>query len=117
LCACLAVTTLLFADPALAFRCGNKLVKEGMHEQEVIAICGAPESIQHLGYAIRSIDYHSRSTGGWNTSHFPGYGAYAAEVRLTEYIYNFGPRKFMQRLVFEAGVLAEIQKLGRGHSE
>lgn len=110
---------LLMANPAMAFRCGNKLVKEGMHEQEVIAICGQPESIAHLGYAIRSLDYHSREprSGGWSTSFFPGYGRYTVEVRLTEYIYNFGPRKFMQRLVFEAGMLAEIEKLGRGHSE
>jgi len=113
----IVLASLLLAEPAAAFRCGNKLVKDGMHEQEVLAICGEPTSSRHLGYAIRSLDI---ATGrqvrlGWRTSHYPGYGTYAAEVSLTEYVYNLGPRKLMRRLVFEGGFLVTIETLGRGY--
>ena len=36
---------------------------------------------------------------------------------MTEYVYNLGPRKFMRRLVFEGGLLATVEKLGRGYRE
>ena len=35
----LLLAALLLAEPAAAFRCGSKLVKDGMHEQQVIAAC------------------------------------------------------------------------------
>jgi hypothetical protein len=49
--------------------------------------------------------------------HFPGYAHYTEEVALTEYVYNFGPRKFMRRLVFEGGVLIKIETIGYGYRE
>jgi hypothetical protein len=36
---------------------------------------------------------------------------------ITEYVYNLGPRKLMRRLVFEGGLLARIETLGRGYNE
>ena len=110
---------LLAPESAAAFRCGNKLVKEGMHETEIVAICGAPTSIRHLGYAVRLIDYRTGypSLPGMNLSRSPGHVLYPAEVMVTEYIYNLGPRKFMRRLIFEGGLLATIETLGRGYRE
>jgi len=110
---------LLLAESAAAFRCGSKLVIDGMHEQEVLAICGEPASRRHLGYAIRSVAINARHhvAPGWTVSHYPGYGSFAAEVMITEYVYNFGPRKLMRRLVFEGGFLASIETLGRGHNK
>ncbi len=35
----LAAMALLASDPAHALRCGSRLVKEGMYESEVKAIC------------------------------------------------------------------------------
>ena len=110
---------LLAPETAAAFRCGTKLVKEGMHETEIVAICGAPTSKQHLGYAVRLVD---RRTGrpnlpGLTLSSSPANVLYPAEVMVTEYIYNLGPRKFMRRLVFEGGMLATIETLGRGYRE
>ena len=111
------LVALLYAEPAEAFRCGNKLVKEGMHEVEVVAICGEPTSIQQLGYGIRHVEIRSRGYvgPGWTVSRPYGYYGFPQEVRLTEYIYNLGPRKLMRRLVFEGGILAQIETLGRGH--
>jgi len=113
------VATLLLAEPAAAFRCGNKLVSDGMHEAQVIAVCGQPTSIRNLGVALRSYDYHhARYTGpGWTAYTRPGFGSFAAEVVITEYVYNFGPRKLMRRLIFEGGVLATIETIGYGYRE
>jgi hypothetical protein len=93
---------LLLPDTASAFRCGNKLVKEGMHEVEVIAICGEPTTVRSLGYAIRSVEIHDRRlrTPGWAVAR-GSYYSYPVEVLVTEYVYNLGPRKFMRRVLFE----------------
>ncbi len=114
----LFATALLVAEPAAAFRCGSKLVVDGMHEAQVIAACGEPTTRRHLGYAVRSFTYGSGRYGpGWNRSHFPGYGTFSEEVAVTEFVYNFGPRKFMRRLLFEGGILVNIETIGRGYIE
>ena len=116
--ALLAAALLLVADPALAFRCGTKLVRDGMHEQQVIAACGEPTSVRHLGHTIRAYDYRFRLR---NPGHIyyrtPGVGHFATEVIVTELIYNFGPRKLMRRLIFEGNVLVEIESIGYGYVE
>jgi len=119
LIALLLAAALLLPQTAAAFRCGTKLVKDGMHEVEVIAICGEPASKRHLGYAIRSIDVreHRPSVPGWTITRSPGYYSYPTEVMVTEYVYNLGPRKLMRRLVFEGGMLVSVETLGRGYRE
>jgi hypothetical protein len=110
---------LIVASPAHAFRCGNKIVIENMHEQQVRKACGEPTTIRHLGYTVRSfdlIDRHSRSPGV-SIARYPAFGRYTQEVVMTEYVYNFGPRKFMRRLVFEGGVLVSIESIGYGYRE
>ena len=90
-----------------------------MHETEIVAICGAPTSKRHLGYAVRLIDHRTghHNLPGTNLSGSRRHVLYPAEVMVTEYIYNLGPRKFMRRLVFEGGRLARVEKLGRGYTE
>jgi hypothetical protein len=114
----LAVLLLLIADPALAFRCGSKLVRDGMHEQQVIAACGEPTSVRYLGHAIRAYDYRFRLRGDPHTYYrLPGVGHFATEVAITEFVYNFGPRKLMRRLIFEGNILVEIETIGYGYLE
>ena len=110
---------LLLSEPAAAFRCGNKLVKDGMHEFEVVKICGQPASVHHLGYAVRSVNVraHRPTVPGWTISRSSGYYSYPAEVMVTEYIYNLGPQKLMRRLVFEGGFLVSVETMGRGHRD
>ncbi len=114
----MAAVLMFVADPALAFRCGSKLVRDGMHEQQVIAACGEPTSVRHLGHTIRAYDYRFRLR---NPGHIyyrtPGVGHFATEVIVTEFVYNFGPRKLMRRLVFEGNVLVEIETIGYGYLE
>lgn len=109
---------LLFSSgTAYAFRCGNRIVKEDMHEAEVQRACGAPTTMRHIGRALRNVDVPIRRRhGGWTTQHFPGYNL-TQEVIITEYVYNFGPRKLMRRLIFEGGVLVSIESLGYGYRE
>ncbi len=113
----IALLLLLAASPAEAFRCGNRIVKEDMHETQVRRACGAPTTMRHIGRALRHVDSAvERRHGGWTIRRFPGYG-FAQEVIVTEYVYNFGPRKLMRRLVFEGGILVSIESLGYGYRE
>jgi len=113
-----ALLLTLASSPAEAFRCGSKLVKENMHEAQVRRACGAPTTMRHIGRTLRNINAPIRSNhgNGWRTERFPGYG-YSQEVVVTEYVYNFGPRKLMRRLVFEGGILVSIESLGYGYRE
>jgi hypothetical protein len=114
----LLLVAMLAASPAHAFRCKSKIVMDGMHEQQVIAACGQPTTLRHLGYALQAYNFGFRSQypGGISTERsYPGYGGLHQQVILTEYVYNFGPRKFMQRLIFEGGVLVKIESIGYGY--
>lgn len=116
--AAFVVAVTLGSAPAHAFRCGNKIVARDMHEAQVRRACGAPTTMRHIGRTLRNIDipitrHHG---GGWTSRHFPGYG-FVQEVVVTEYVYNFGPRKLMRRLIFEGGVLVSIESLGYGYRE
>jgi len=110
---------LLIAVPAHAFRCGNKLVREDMHEQQVRRACGEPTTVRFMGTAIRNVHIRTRRQliPGVTEERHGRYGYYTQEVVITEYVYNFGPRKFMRRLLFEGGVLVSIEKIGYGYPE
>ena len=109
--------TLFAAEPAEAFRCKNKIVKEEMHEQQVIAICGQPTSQRQIGYAIRGYSGYRRVYPGGISRRSYGYPNLVEEVIVTEYTYNFGPRKLMRRLIFEGGILVRIESIGYGYVE
>ena len=107
----------LAAMPAHAFRCGNKIVIKNMHEEQVLRACGEPTSVRHLGYTIRNVDLRVRRgfSNTLSTRGYSHYGYYTEEVVVTEYVYNFGPRKFMRRLRFEGGILVSIETIGYGY--
>ena len=108
----LACTAMLASDPAHALRCGSRLVKDGMHESEVKAICGKPVSERRLGYVLRS---HIDRTHGLTTTRYYGHGGYYREVLVTELVFNFGPRKLMCKMKFEGGLLVSIETVGYGY--
>lgn len=116
----LILVAMLATSPAHAFRCKSKLVVDGMHEQQVIAACGQPTTIRHIGYTLQAFNfgYRSHYPGGISTGRtYPTYGNLHQQVIVTEYVYNFGPRKFMRRLIFEGGVLVTIESIGYGYLE
>lgn len=113
----LLLVGLMLSDPAHALRCGNKLIIEGMLESEVVAHCGEPTTVRDLGYVVRGFNplRHGRPQGPILFRYGPG--NYFHELQVTEFIYNFGPRKLMRRLRFEGGVLTKVETLGHGYIE
>ena len=77
----------LACDPAFAFRCGNRIIQDGMHEAEVIRLCGEPVSTRSLGYVIRSYSYGTRSLYPGRHPYPAGYGQYHHEVLVTEMLF------------------------------
>ncbi len=111
-------------EPALALRCGHKLVSEGDYIEEVRVRCGDPVAIDT--YTIlreRRILYPGHySLTKLNYPHFDNRANYAAinrsiqvEIIVEEWVYNFGPHRLMRRLHFENGILREIVELGHGY--
>jgi hypothetical protein len=118
LVAAIVIVGLILSDSAHAFRCGTKLVRDGMHEQQVIAVCGQPTTARQIGHTVRAFDYRLYRPRGSDTFYrHPGFGTLATDVVVTEYVYNFGPRKLMRRLIFEGGVLVTIESIGYGYIE
>jgi len=110
-----AVLLLGFADAAFAFRCGSRVVQEGMHQWEVVEICGEPVSTRHIGLVVRA--YDPRRHNGRDTYIYSnGYRYYNEEVEVVEMIFNFGPRRLMRKLKFEGGILASIRTMGYGYA-
>lgn len=121
--AAMALLLLFFAAAADAFHCGRKLVLEDMHEAAVRSICGEPSSIRHLGHTVRGtisplqeydrrrLDLRDRLASNQFVEEV------VEEVDITRFTYNFGPRRFMQRLVFDGGILMKIESLGFGYRD
>lgn len=112
------ILCLTIANPAEAFRCKSRIIKDGMHQAEVIRLCGQPVSIRDLGYVVRSYSAGGRrgQLNGqtvWRNRNFPG--NYLQEVLRTEMLFNFGPRKLMRHVVFEGGLLTSIRTMGYGY--
>lgn len=107
---------LLASDPAHALRCGQRLVKDGMYEEQVVELCGEPVSRRHLGYVLRPYIV-KRPAGilGHSTRHV--YGGFHEELLVTELVFNFGPRKLMRVMRFEGGRLTSIRTMGYGYRE
>lgn len=116
----IAVTAagVLLAGDAHALRCGNKVVRDGMHEVQVIAICGEPTTRRDIGRTLRGPDLRTYPTDPrYPTDRYYYPIPYPTEVVVTEYVYNFGPRRLMRRLIFEGGVLVSIESIGYGYIE
>jgi hypothetical protein len=106
---------LLHSDPAWALRCGSRLIKEGMHESQVIELCGEPVSTRRLGYVLRP--YLIRRPAGISVSDGTRYvyGGYHHELDVKEMLFNFGPHKLMRLIRFEGGRISDIRTEGYGY--
>lgn len=106
---------LLLSETAEAFRCGNRIIRDGMHEGQVIKLCGEPIATRPLGLVLRSYYPNGYSVGGLDGRHYRH--GYYTEVMATEMVYNFGPRKLIRILRFEGGYLVDIRTAGYGYLE
>ena len=109
---------LLASGPALAFRCGARLVTEGDHYTKVLKYCGEP-----LGVQERLIYREGRTRPRVFTDDAGGihverevltYERSYVEVQVEEWTYNFGPRRLMELVRFENGFVVDIDQLGYG---
>lgn len=110
--ACMADTA-----QALAFRCNSYVIDVGMHKMEVMKKCGNPATrdqrverrrlgVRHTNQSVPPQMIH----GNRNSVEYER----EIEIQIEEWIYNFGPQRFMQRLIFEDGRLKQIQDLDYG---
>lgn len=111
-----AAMLLLMSDPAHALRCGHKIVKDGMNQAQVKAICGEPVSVRHVGYVLRTYRASNKKYAGRPEMYYPGVGFYG-QLAVTELLYNFGPRKLMRILRFEGDRLSSVETAGYGYLE
>ena len=97
------------AAAAGAFYCGNRIVSEGDHASEVLALCGEP------AYVDQWLEYESRSRR-WVTPP-PGVeleDRSVVTIRVQVWVYNFGRNRLQRELRFENGRLRDIDTLGYG---
>jgi len=113
----IACGTLLFASDALAFRCGNRLTTEGMPESEVIALCGEPISIRHIGYVLRPYMIKRPAAMSGLSGTRQVYSGFHEELLVKEMLFNFGPRKLMRLVRFEGGRMVSTETAGYGHRD
>lgn len=110
------LTLLILSVPSHALRCGSKLVKEGMLEEQVTLICGEPVSVRSLGLVVRYYDPFEGRHGLMVSHYYRDYGV-QREMLATEMLFNFGPHKLMRKLRFEGGRLVSIETAGYGYHE
>lgn len=112
---------LFAATPALAFRCGSRIVSEGDHYSKVLKYCGEPVGVQE-----RVIYREGRTRPRFRVEGPNGleyerevlqYERSYVEVLVEEWTYNFGPRRLMQLVRFENGFVVNVDQLGYGYRE
>lgn len=110
----LSVLALVLASPfvldgtAHALRCGTRLVVRGDPSVYVRSICGDPTSIttREVSRSRTVATRFSRGTAIADTE--------TVTVLVETWIYDFGPRRFMEELTFEDGTLVGSRPLGYG---
>jgi hypothetical protein len=105
LSACLLVTAL--ASPASALSCNRRLVLEGDPASQVRALCGEPTQIARRTES-RTRYVSARGRGG-------GVGeAITVTTEIEVWTYDFGPRRFIEEITIENGVVRSIRAGGYG---
>jgi hypothetical protein len=92
---------------ASALDCGTRLVVRGDRSSYVRSVCGEPQSA--------TTRTETRTVGGYNQ--VPGGvigGFNTVTVQIDTWIYDFGPSRFMEELIFENGVLTSSRPIGPG---
>lgn len=104
---------------ALAFRCNSYVIDVGMHKMEVMNKCGNPatrdQRVERRRIGVRQSSGNQvlppvTIQGDRNSVDYE----HEIQIQIEEWLYNFGPQRFMQLLTFEDGRLKQIQDLGYG---
>lgn len=88
-------------------RCGQRLVVDGTTRDQVATWCGEPtEVLQRTVLRPPIVWYYGRPVN---------VGGGQIEVLVETWIYNLGPNKLMRRVIFEDGLVVEVETLGYGY--
>jgi hypothetical protein len=90
--------------PAYAFRCGTRVITRGDHATKLLQYCGQPVSVD-TRYAERSVTTRLGRV-------IPGY---REEVKIEEWVYNFGPNQLLRIVRLENDIVANIDTRGYGY--
>jgi hypothetical protein len=108
---------LLLPEPSAAansLRCDNQLVQEGDSQYEVKSLCGHPDDVQQRTETRRVQRAVQRPCArGSCVVVVDDY----VEITVDEWIYDFGPRRFLQYLTFEGGQLVAVRSGPYGHKQ
>jgi hypothetical protein len=105
----LAALALGMAAPAMAdsMRCGNHLIVDGDTAGKLRSRCGEPAAISRKTLLRPPIV--------WVNGRALRAGHSAMEVPVETWEYNFGPRRLIQRVRIEDGLVVAIDTLGYGY--
>ena len=95
------------SSDAATLRCGNALASDGASKADVLMKCGEPMS---KDTRTESVGEKTRQKGQ-ETDTTQERVVYKT---IEEWTYNFGPRQFMQVVVFENGRLVDVRSAGYG---
>ncbi|UJR79515.1 DUF2845 domain-containing protein [Sandaracinus amylolyticus] len=104
----LVASPFLFDGTAHALRCGTRLVVTGDPIHYVRSICGDPASIT-TSTVSRTRTVGSRIVAGTVIA-----DSVTVTVAIETWVYDFGPRRFMEELTFEDGTLVRQRPLSYG---
>jgi hypothetical protein len=91
---------------ANGMRCNSKLVDRGDTTYEVKSLCGPPDDARQR-IERRSVRRLVEVPCG--TGRCPIVVEEMVEVAVDEWLYDFGPQRFIQHLTFEQGKLVDVQ--------
>jgi hypothetical protein len=121
----ISIAMLAAVEPAIAMRCGNKLVNDGDHQTKVLKYCGEPTHV--LTRAIyrsgptRHFSPHDTNDrfdiNGGSDSEVLFYRRSVVEILIEEWTYNLGPQKFIRVVIFENGIVTDVRRLGYGYRD
>lgn len=90
----LTVTLALVAQPCFGMFCDGGVVSEGDTQMDVLKRCGDP-------HYVTSPEYRYVGTRGHHVD--------VRRTTVVDWIYNFGPRRFIYTVTFEGGRVVRIE--------
>jgi hypothetical protein len=100
---CLLTFLLPSTGAAATLRCGTELVSDNATKAEVLLKCGEPMSRETRTEYDSATHTVPDGAGGYVEA------TNTAKKEIEEWLYNFGPYRLMQTVVFENGRLKEVR--------
>ncbi len=103
-----AVCLFAAGSTAHALSCRGRLIEAGDAAARVRAFCGEPASVTERTIRRARAVYYRGPYGTLIQD------SVEVDVVVQEWVYDFGPRRFMEELTFEDGELRTMRELGYG---